>query len=105
GHTLKEFNVDIVNLANNHIMDRGEEGILKSIKNWKRLGIPYIGANESIEDQETLRIFHKNGLKVCFLSYAQSLGTVKRPSGKEYLANRYKDWGVKWLRRLMDRIR
>lgn len=105
GYTYKDFHVDIVNLANNHIMDRGEEGILKSIENWEKIGIPYVGANKSKEDQETLRIFHKNGLKVCFLSYAQSLGTVKRPKGKEYLANRYKDLGVKWLRRLMDRIR
>lgn len=105
GYTLKDFNVDIVNLANNHIMDRGEEGVLKSIENWEKIGLPYVGAYKSKEDQETLRIFHKNGLKVCFLSYSKSLGTVKRPKGKEYLANKYDDMGVKWVRRLIDRIK
>lgn len=105
GYTLKDFNVDIVNLANNHIMDRGEEGVLKSIENWEKIGLPYVGAYKSKEDQETLRIFHKNGLKVCFLSYTKSTGTVKRPVGKEYLANKYDDMGVKWVRRLIDRIR
>lgn len=105
GHTLKDLHVDIANLANNHIMDKGEEGILKSIENWDKIGIPYVGAYKSEEDQSTMRVFHKNGLKVCFLSYAQSLGTVKRPQGKEYLANLYKDFGVKWVRRLIDRIR
>lgn len=105
GYTLKDLNVDIVNLANNHIMDRGEEGILKSIENWEKIGIPYIGANKSQADQDTLRIFHKNGLKICFISYAQSLGTVKRPKEKAYLANKYNDFGVKWTRRLIDRIR
>lgn len=105
GYFLKENNVDIVNIANNHIMDRGEEGVLKSIENWEKIGLPYVGANKSVEDQETLRIIHKNGLRICFLSYTKSSGTVKRPSNKKYLANEYKDVGVKWLRRIIDRIR
>mgnify|MGYP001343386183 FL=1 len=105
GYTLKDLNVDIVNLANNHIMDHGEEGVLKSIENWEKIGLPYVGAYKSKEDQETLRIFHKNGLKICFLSYSKSLGTGKRPKGKEYLANKYDDMGVKWVRRLIDRIK
>src|SRR5690625_669345 len=105
GYSLKDLNVDIANLANNHVLDRGEEGILKSIENWEKIGIPYIGAYKSKEDAETLRIFHKNGLRICFLSYTSSMGTVKRPKGKEYLVGRYKDLGVKWIRRLIGRIK
>lgn len=106
GYTLKDLNVDIVNIANNHILDRGEEGVLKSIENWEKIGLPYVGAYKSKEDQHTLRIFNKNGLKVCFLSYTKSVGgKSKRPKGKEYLANLYKDMGVKWVRRLIDKIR
>jgi|SRR5699024_1680208 len=105
GYTLKDFNVDIANLANNHVMDKGEEGVLKSIENWEKIGIPYIGAYKSKEDQETLRIFHRNGLKICFLSYTKSLGTVKRPKDKEYLMGSFKDIGVKWIRRLIGRIK
>lgn len=105
GYELKKMNVDIVNIANNHTMDRGEEGVLKSIENWEKIDIPYVGAYKSYEDQETLRIFHKNGLRICFLSYTKSLGTKKRPSGKRYLLNQYDDVGVKWLRRIIDRIR
>lgn len=105
GYFLKENNVDIVSIANNHIMDRGEEGVLKSIENWEKIGLPYVGANKSVEDQETLRIIHKNGLRICFLSYTNSSGTVKRPLNKKHLSNEYKDVGVKWLRRIIDRIR
>lgn len=104
GYQLKDMNVDIVNIANNHIMDRGEEGVLKSIENWEKIGLPYVGANKSVEDQETLRIIHKNGLRVCFLSYTRSSGTVKRPANKRYLSNEFADVGVKWLRRIIDRI-
>jgi len=105
GYFLKENNVDIVNVANNHIMDRGEEGVLKSIENWEKIGLPYVGAYKSVKDQETLRIFHKNGLKVCFLSYTYSSGSVKRPQNKPYLSSEYNDVGVKWLRRLINKIK
>lgn len=105
GYLLKDMNVDIVNIANNHIMDHGEKGILTSIKNWEKIGLPYVGAYKSIADQETLRILHKNGLRICFLSYTKSVGAKKRPGTKGYLANKYDDVGVKWLRRIIDRIK
>lgn len=89
GYKLKDLNVDIANIANNHILDHGEKGILKSIENWEKIGLPYVGAYKSEEDQNTLRIFHKNGLKVCFISYTKGLGGKKPPKGKEYLVNHY----------------
>src|SRR5699024_278581 len=88
GETLKDMNVDIVNMANNHVMDKGEKGILAAIKNWEKLNMPYVGAYKSEEDRNTLRIFHKNGLRICFLSYTRNLG-MKIPQEKGYLVNRY----------------
>src|SRR5699024_3360564 len=82
-------NVDIANIANNHVLDHGEKGILNSIENWEKIGIPYVGAYKSFEDQETLRIINKNGLRVCFLSYTKGLGGKKVPKGKEYLVNQH----------------
>lgn len=105
GETLKDMNVDIVNMANNHVMDKGEKGILAAIKNWEKLNMPYVGAYKSEEDRNTLRIFHKNGLKICFLAYTKSMGIVKRPKDKEYLAGRFADFGVKWIRRIIAKIR
>lgn len=105
GYQLKELNIDIANMANNHVMDKGEEGILKAIENWEKIGMPYVGAYKSVEDRNTLRIFHRNGLKICFLAFTRSMGTVKRPKDKEYLAGNFADFGVKWTRRLINRIK
>src|SRR5690625_298080 len=110
GHTLKDLNVDIANIANNHTLDHGEEGVLKSIENWDKLGIPYVGAYKSKEDQETLRIIHKNGLRICFLSYTKAMSTKRVPKGKEYLINDYSKTrfsgfsGVAGVRRLINQI-
>src|SRR5699024_12255102 len=57
GETLKDMNVDIVNMANNHVMDKGEKGILAAIKNWEKLNMPYVGAYKSEEDGHNRPIY------------------------------------------------
>lgn len=104
GYTLKDFGVDIVNIANNHTLDKGEEGILKSIENWEKIGLPYVGAYKSEDDQKTLRIFNKNGLRVCFISYTKRMGGMTIPRNKEYLLNTFEQANVvhagKFLRKI-----
>ncbi|MFG6119280.1 CapA family protein [Thalassobacillus sp. B23F22_16] len=105
GYTLKNFGVDIVSLANNHIMDKGEEGVLKSIENWEKIGIPYVGAYKSKEDQETLRIINKNGLRVCFLSYTRKMPSVKLPKDKPYMVDCYEPMKIKKIEKRIRNIR
>lgn len=90
GYTLKELGFDIVTLANNHVLDRGAEGLIKSISNLKEIGLEYDGAFESEDDQKRLRIRNINGLKVCFLSYTITTNGIKIPDNKHYLVNSLK---------------
>jgi len=112
GYQLKKLNVDLVNIANNHTLDRGEQGVLKSIENWEEIGLPYVGAYKSWKDHETIRIFHKNGVRLCFLSFNAAEGLkAKAIKGKEYLLNNYSKFsyrGIKasaGLRRLITQIK
>src|SRR5690625_5275887 len=65
GYTLKNMGVDLVTLANNHVLDQGEEGLLKTIENLEKIGLIYDGAYKSLEDSETLRVFYVNGISIC----------------------------------------
>lgn len=76
--TLKEYGTDIVSIANNHTFDHGEEGLLKSIENLKRINLPYVGAYLSKKDCNTIRIIEKNGVNVAFLSYTKIMGNLKK---------------------------
>lgn len=105
GYLLKDLGVDIVNIANNHTLDRGEEGLLKSIENLEKIGLQYVGAYKSPEDQERLRIIEKNGLKICFLSYTRMVGKGKVPEDKPYLLNRYHPMRLKPIKDLIKYIR
>lgn len=105
GYLLKDLDVDMVTIANNHVLDKGEEGLLKSISNLKKIGLPYVGAYESEEDQQTLRIIHKNGLRICFLSYTKGTGVGKVPTDKPYLVDKYHPTKLKPIKDKIKRIR
>src|SRR5699024_3484538 len=103
--SLKKLGIDIVNLANNHIMDKGEEGILKTIDNLEQVGMEYVGAYKSEEDNLQLRIYNINNLKICIIGYTQGLNGHKLPQSKEYLANILKDQSLVKVRRTIERIK
>lgn len=67
---LREGGINIVNIANNHIMDFYEEGALDTISALNDFGIEYCGAGKDIEDASMPRFFERKGVKVGFLGYA-----------------------------------
>lgn len=87
GDAFIDAGVDIFSTANNHSIDRGERAALSAISYYERMGIPYVGSYKSFEDQKTLRILNKNGIKIAFLSYSYGTNGIPVPKGKEYLVN------------------
>lgn len=66
---LKNAGFNVVNLANNHSLDRGVNGIKNSLTIWKKSGIYHTGLYSSKEDRERPLIIEKNGIKIALLSY------------------------------------
>lgn len=47
---FKWLGIDLMNLANNHIMDFGKEGMFSTICNLERVGIGYAGAGKNLDE-------------------------------------------------------
>jgi poly-gamma-glutamate synthesis protein (capsule biosynthesis protein) len=87
GDALKHSGVDIVTLANNHTLDRGEDAIQSAITYWNKIGLDYTGSYVSAEDQRRIRIIEKNGIIFSFLAYTYGTNGIKTPNDKQYLVN------------------
>ena len=76
GFDLAEIGFDIVNLANNHMMDKGVSGYRRTVEFWKsQPDVTYIGGYESKADFDNIRIIEKNGIKVALLSYTYGINS------------------------------
>jgi poly-gamma-glutamate synthesis protein (capsule biosynthesis protein) len=87
GNALKENGMDIVTLANNHTLDRGEKVILSALHYWNNIGVMYTGAFASEEDRQNIRFIKKNDITVSFLSYTYGTNGIPVPAGKGHLVN------------------
>lgn len=84
---LQNAGVDIVSIANNHTLDRGERAIMNAINHYETIGKQYVGGYKSEEDRATLRTITKNGITFSFLSYTYGTNGIPIPEGKEYFVN------------------
>lgn len=95
GDALKDAGFDIINLANNHTLDRGEEAVTNTIRHLDKLGLIYTGSYLSAEDQKRLRTVEKNGITFAFVSYTFGTNGIPVPAGKPYLVNLIEEEKIK----------
>lgn len=91
GDSMVSLGFNLVSLANNHTMDKGEKGVINSVDYWKtKPGVYYTGQALSDEDRENnIKIEEKNGIKYAFFAYTTVTNGLLPPNGKEYLTNIY----------------
>ena len=76
---------DVVNVANNHMLDNGEAGLKGTVEYFRTLNFMTIGGYKKT-DFDDLRIFEKNGIRVAFLSYCEMINFGKDvPASSDYL--------------------
>lgn len=68
---LAEAGIDLVNLANNHVMDYGTEGLLDTLDYLDRAKISRVGAGRDAAEAFKPVIIEKKGIKIAFLSYSR----------------------------------
>lgn len=78
---------DVVHLANNHILDCGEEGVRETLSQLKADGIAQVGVNESAEAASRPRITEHQGLQIGWVAHTFSVNFKPFPPGKAWLVN------------------
>ncbi|MDD5599449.1 MAG: CapA family protein [Victivallaceae bacterium] len=79
---MKKAGIDIAGLANNHLRDFKDEGVIQTIKNLDRAGILHAGGGKNLSEAEKMLTVDIKGLKIGFWMLAekeQNLATGTRP--------------------------
>lgn len=81
---LKELGFDVLNLANNHIWDYGEQGFLDTLAAVDKAGFSRVGAGRNLDEAMKPVFKTVNGIKIGFLGFTstfpdQAWAKKKRP--------------------------
>ncbi len=78
---------DVLQLANNHILDCGLEGIETTLRKLRDDGIEQIGVNHSAEDVHVPRITGHRGLRIGWVAHTFSVNFKPFPPGEPWRVN------------------
>ena len=88
GDAMIDAGFNLVSLATNHTLDRGEKAITNSVNYWnKQANVLAVGSYLSSEDRDKIVIKENNNITYTMLNYTYGTNGIKVPSGKEYLVN------------------
>lgn len=88
GDAMIDAGFNLVSLATNHTLDRGEKAITNSVNYWnKHPSVLAVGSYLSFEERNKVRIKEVNNITYTMLNYTYGTNGIKVPEGKEYLVN------------------
>lgn len=90
GDAMLDAGFNMVSLATNHTLDKGENGIINFYNYFKNKDdVVYNGIADSMDTRNNFIIGEKNNITYTMLSYTTSTNGLPVPSGKDYLVNVY----------------
>ena len=84
---LKKLGLDVLTTANNHCLDKGIDGLNRTIDILNDADISHLGTYKSQEERDTVLIKYVKGLKIAFINYTYGTNGITVPSDKTYCVN------------------
>jgi len=91
---VRDAGVDFLTLANNHILDRGFEGMQLTVDNVDRYGFDFAGANRTPEEKERPVVVEVNGIRIGMLCYTEMTNGMEKQKGN----GPAREYGVNYLK-------
>ncbi len=84
---LEYAGFNIVTNANNHSLDRREQGVIRTLEKLHRHPFVTKGTAASADEADQVKIAVKNGISLAVLAYTYGTNGIPIPDGKDYLVS------------------
>lgn len=81
GDAVVDAGFDIVGMANNHMLDKGESGLLATLDYWEQQPVTHIGAYRDREAFAEITVIEKNGITMALLAFTEHTNGLSLKSG------------------------
>lgn len=83
---LKQFGVDVVSLANNHVYDFGPDAFWDTMLHLEEAGIEKVGGGNNNTEAESVLYYHVNGIKIGIIAASSAEKSRYTPGATESLS-------------------
>ncbi|MFA6597708.1 MAG: CapA family protein [Ignavibacteriaceae bacterium] len=89
--SLKKIGFNFLFTSNNHCLDRGETGVVRTLEELKKNEINSTGTFASQNERDSITVLSANGISFAVVSYTYGTNGNLVPKGKHYLVNLISD--------------
>lgn len=75
---LKDYGIDFLTLANNHMLDRWSGGVTNTVDNVEKYGFGHVGAYRTQAEKDAPVIYEVGGIKFGFMAYTHATNSMER---------------------------
>lgn len=86
-YELKSIGLDVLSTAGNHALDKGFDGLSRTIDVLDDADIAHLGTYKSQEEQDKVLFKYVKGVKIAFINYTYGTNGITVPSDKEFCVN------------------
>ncbi len=76
GDKVVDIGFNVISMSNNHVLDKGEDGLISSLDYWDTKDVVHYGAYRSSEDAEDIKTMTVNDITFAFLGYMEHTNGV-----------------------------
>ncbi|MCL1877746.1 MAG: AmmeMemoRadiSam system protein B, partial [Defluviitaleaceae bacterium] len=88
GYALRDAGFDLLSTANNHSLDQGVDGLLRSLDFLEGIGIGTFGTYRNREERDAILVRESAcGMRFAFLAYTFGTNNRQIPQNRDYLVN------------------
>ena len=84
GDEMVKLGFDVINHANNHVLDMGEKGIKATLDYWDTQPVKVVGVYRSDADLQNIRIVEAKGIKTAHVGITEMTNGLYLPQGSDY---------------------
>ena len=85
GYDLVELGFDVINIATNHMIDKGEKGFINTVNFLRSLDTVIIGDYLNQDELYKIKVIERGGIKIAFLAYTYSTNGISLPAKSEII--------------------
>ena len=83
GDAVVDAGFNIIGMANNHMLDKGEKGLKATLDYWEKQPVTLTGAYRNREAFENITVIEQNGITIALLSFTLHTNYISLPEGSE----------------------
>ena len=90
GYALKDAGFDLMCTTNNHSLDRGFSGLVRTLDTMDKIGLAHVGTYRTQEERDAnngIVVADCGGISIAFLAYTYGTNGIPVPSGKNFSVN------------------